>query len=102
MVLIVRDFEKEMKICKPGQKMELRMLMGKEIILKLETILILLLDLIQIQMLLQIRREVLSVECFPCIKFPRLSRFIAWRKDNKRYCLVCLVFVDDLKGIKDV
>ena len=37
-----------MKICKPGQKMVSRMLMGKEIILKLETILILLLDLIQI------------------------------------------------------
>ena len=65
--LIVRGFEKEMKICKPGQKMESRMLMGKEIILKLETILILLLDLIQIQLLLQIRREGPSVECFPCV-----------------------------------
>ena len=45
--LIIRDFDKEMYICKPGQKMELTMLMGKEIILILETILILLLDLIQ-------------------------------------------------------
>ena len=65
--LIVRDFEKEMKICKPGLKMELRLLMGKEIILKLETILILLLDMIQIQLLLQIRREGPSVACFPCV-----------------------------------
>ena len=55
--LIVRDFDKEMYICKPGQKMESMMLMGKEIILILKTILILLLDLIQRQLVLQITRE---------------------------------------------